>query len=73
LASNAGLRDLHAAINANAITNLRLGQVASSNVCSHDGLGLYMTINGQEVAFGVKKDYTNKVSLFSGVCRIYGE
>jgi hypothetical protein len=73
LAREAGLRDLHAAINAKSITNMRLGQVASSNMCNHDGLGLYMTMDGQEVAFGIKQDYTNKVSLFSGVCRIYGE
>lgn len=73
LAREAGLRDLHAAINANAISNLRLGQVTSSNMSSHDGLGIYMTINGQEVAYGIKQNYTNKVSLVSGVCRIYGE
>lgn len=73
LASNAGLRDLHRALNAGTVTNLRLGQVTSSNVCSHDGLGLYMTLDGQEVAFGIKQNYTNKVSLVSGVGRIYGE
>lgn len=73
LASNGGHRDLHAAINAKSITNMRLGQVTSSNMSSHDGLGIYMTINGQEVAYGIKQNYTNKVSLVSGVCRIYGE
>ena len=73
LASNGGHRDLHAAINAKSITNMRLGQVTSSNMSSHDGLGLYMTLDGKEVAFGIKQNYTNGISLVSGVCRIYGE
>jgi hypothetical protein len=73
LAREAGLKDLHRAINAGTVANIRLGQVMGSNICSHDGLGIYMTLDGQEVAFGVKQNYTNKVSLVSGVCRIYGE
>jgi hypothetical protein len=73
LASNGGLRDLHSAINAGTITDLRLGKVTSSNMSSHDGLGLYMTMNGQEVAYGIKANHTNQISLVSGVCRIYGE
>jgi hypothetical protein len=73
LASNAGLRDLHAAINANAISNMRLGQVTGSNMSNHNGLGIYMTMNGQEVAYGIKANHTNQISLVSGVCRIYGE
>jgi hypothetical protein len=73
LASNAGLRDLHRAINAGTITDLRLGQVTGSNMSNHNGLGLYMTMNGQEVAYGIKANCTNNIVLVSGVCRIYGE
>jgi hypothetical protein len=73
LAREAGLKDLHRAINAGTISNLRLGQVSSSNMSNHNGLGLYMTLDGQEVAYGIKANCTNNIVLISGVCRIYGE
>jgi hypothetical protein len=73
LAREAGLNDLHRGLNAGTVANIRLGQVSSSNMSSHNGLGIYLSIDGQEVAYGIKYSANGRVCLLSGVCRIYGE
>ncbi len=73
LARDSDMRTLRTAILARQVSDVRIGNVGPTNMTSHNGIGLYLTENGQEVAYGLHIGYHGRVQLIDKVCRIYGE
>jgi hypothetical protein len=73
LANASRERELQYAIWEKKVSNVRLGQVCSTNMSSYNGVGLYLTVNGQEVAYGFHVNHLCHVTLIDKVGRIYGE
>jgi hypothetical protein len=73
LARDSDMRSLRSAVLARTVSDVRIGLVGPTNMTNHNGIGLYLTENGQEVAYGLHIGYHGRVQLIDKVCRYYGE